>query len=94
MRITVALVVCIWIFVGMLIGVGHASNQDPSRPYMAPVPVSLLLDCKFRLSNCISIGVGWMRVMRPPYGGWLLNICGYGSRCSSLVYSTFHFICG
>ncbi len=42
MRITAALVVGIWIFVGMLIGVGYAANQN--QRYMSPVPVSFFFN--------------------------------------------------
>ena len=36
MGITAGLVIGVWIFIGILIGAGHAASQGP---YMSPVPV-------------------------------------------------------
>jgi hypothetical protein len=43
MRTTVAIVVGTWILIGILLGVGFAANNDPSksRYYISPTPVSL-----------------------------------------------------
>ena len=57
MRVTVALVVGIWVFIGILIGFGFAVNRGR---YMSPVPVSFFFNgLEFANSNRFSIGVGW-----------------------------------
>ena len=45
MTTTVALVVCVWVFVAILIGAGHGANKDPLKSrYISPTPVSLFDD--------------------------------------------------
>jgi len=61
MKVTIALVVGIWVFIGTLIGIGHAANHGR---YMSPVPVSLFngLRVEFPSSDGSlnrSIGAGW-----------------------------------
>jgi len=59
MKVTVALVVGIWVFIGIVIGFGYVANLGR---YMSPVPVSFFDGLEFANSDRLlnrSIGAGW-----------------------------------
>lgn len=94
MRVTLIMVISIWVSILLLGAVALATHNDPSKPnLMGPTPVGHLKSYQTEFSRPLgSTGVG----LAPPTwsGGSSGNICGCGSLCSYRFSFTFHFFFG